>query len=57
MLLIQNGLVFTMESKEESRVDQLIDKDKIIQIAKEITPTEGMRVIDAAGLRVYPGFR
>ncbi len=56
MLLIQNGLVFTMETKEESRVDLLIDKDKIIQIAKKITPTEGMRVIDASGLRVYPGF-
>ncbi len=56
MLLIQNGLVFTMETNEEARVDLLIDKEKIIKIAKKITPTERMRIIDASGLRVYPGF-
>ena len=56
MLLIQNGSVFTMETDEESYVDLLIDKEKIIQIAKHITPTERMRIIDAKGLRVYPGF-
>ncbi len=56
MLLIQNGLVFTMETEQESHVDLLIDKGKIIQIAKKIKPTERMEVIDASGLRVYPGF-
>ncbi len=56
MLLIQNGLVFTMETNEESYVDLLIDKGKIIQIAKKIMPTERMKIIDASGLRVYPGF-
>ena len=56
MLLIQNGLVFTMETNEECYVDVLIDKGKIIKISKNITPTEQMRIIDASGLRVYPGF-
>ncbi len=56
MLLIQNGLVFTMETNEESYVDLLIDKEKIIEIAKKIIPTERMRIIDASGFRVYPGF-
>lgn len=56
MLLIQNGLLFTMETTEESYSDLLIDKGKIVKIAKKITPTESMKVIDATGLRVYPGF-
>ncbi len=56
MLLIKNGLVFTMESNEESYVDLLIDKGKIIRIAKDIVPTDRMKIIDASGLRVYPGF-
>ncbi len=56
VILIQNGLVFTMETNEESYVDLLIDEGKIIQIAKNITPTERMKIIDASGLRVYPGF-
>lgn len=56
MLLIQNGRLFTMEKEEESYADLLIDKGKIIRIAEKITPTERMKVIDAAGLRIYPGF-
>ncbi len=56
MLLIQNGLVFTMESEGGQNVDLLIEKEKIVRIAQKIRPTEGMRVIDASGLRVYPGF-
>ncbi len=56
MILIQNGLVFTMETKKESYADVLIDKGKIIRIAGNITPTERMKIIDASGLRVYPGF-
>ncbi len=55
MLLIQNGLVFTMETKDACKADLLIDKGKIIQIAKTITPTERMQRLDASGLRVYPG--
>lgn len=35
MLLIKNGSVFTMETSEESRVDLLLDKGKIIKISKK----------------------
>ena len=56
MLLIKNGLVFTMERTEPSNVDLLIGKGKVLQIAPNITPADNMRIIDASGLRVYPGF-
>ncbi len=56
MLLIQNGLVFTMETDKEIRADLLIENEKIIEISKKIMPTERMEIIDATGLSVYPGF-
>ncbi len=56
MLLIKNGLLFTMETDRAEVSDLLIDQGKIIEIAPDIKPTERMQVIDAAGLRVYPGF-
>ena len=56
MLLIRNGLLFTMENREAFCGDLLIDQGKILQIASSIHPAEDMRVIDASGLRVYPGF-
>lgn len=56
MLLIRNGLLYTMETNEAIRGDLLIDQGKILQIASGIWPTERMQVIDASGLRVYPGF-
>ncbi len=45
-----------METEEAIQTDLLIDEGKIVQIAKKIKPTERMKIIDAAGLRVYPGF-
>ena len=56
MLLIKKGIVFTMETNEEKQSDLLIDEGKIVQIGGNITPTERMQIIDATGLRVYPGF-
>ncbi len=56
MLLIKNGLVFTMETEKEIQADLLIRNGKIIQIEKEIAPDKDMNIIDASGLRVYPGF-
>ncbi len=56
VLLIKNGSVFTMETDEAIHSDLLIDEGKIIKIAENITPTERMEIIDAVGLRVYPGF-
>ena len=56
MLLIKNGLLFTMENEEVIKSDLLIENGKIIEISKNIDPTERMTVIDATGLNVYPGF-
>ncbi len=56
MLLIRNGLLYTMEKNEAIHGDLLIDRGKILEIAGDIQPTENMQVIDASGLRVYPGF-
>jgi len=56
MLLIQNGLLYTMESEKAVRSDLLIADGKIAKIARSISRTECMQVIDATGLRIYPGF-
>ncbi len=56
MLLIKNGMLHTMEERQPKRADLLIDKGKIKEISERISPTEQMRVFDADGLRVYPGF-
>lgn len=56
MLLIVNGLLHTMESDIPLRADILVDKGKIIKIGKKIVPEEGMEVLDAENLNVYPGF-
>ena len=56
MLLIQNGLLYTMEEDSPIRADLLIRDGKILQIAPKITPEKGVKVIDARGLCVYPGF-
>jgi len=56
MLLIQKGLIHTMESEHAFHGDILIGHGKILQISDRISPTERMLVIDASGLRIYPGF-
>lgn len=55
MLLIQNGLLYTMDADKPLRADVLIQNGKIDRIADKIAKTEGMRVIDAAGMHVLPG--
>lgn len=56
MMLIQNGLLYTMEERQPRKADLLIRKGKIAEISDKITPTEQMEIFDAEGLRVYPGF-
>lgn len=56
MLLVQNGMLYTMESEHPFQGDLLIGGGKILQISNHIVPTERMQIIDATGLRVYPGF-
>lgn len=56
MLLIQNGILHTMENNQ-SFCGDLLEKDgKIAQIARHITPTQDMQVIDAYGKNIFPGF-
>ena len=56
MLLIQNGTLYTMESDLPFRGDLLIQDGKIARIAPRIQPGKNMKILDAGGLRVYPGF-
>lgn len=56
MLLIQNGILHTMEADDSIRADLLIKNGKIAKIAGKISPEKGSRVINAEGLHVYPGF-
>ncbi len=56
MLLIQNGLLYTMEEETPFYGDILIEDGKIVQIADKITAAGNMEVIDAKGLNVFPGF-
>lgn len=56
MLLIQNGLLYTMEDEKPFYGDILIKNGKIERIADKITAGSNMEVIDAKGLNVFPGF-
>lgn len=56
MLLIQNGLLYTMEDEHPIRADLLIQDGKITKIDESIIPTDDMHTFDAQGLQVYPGF-
>lgn len=56
MLLIKNGLLYTMEYDHPVNADLLIKNGKIAEIEPEIIPRDGMEVFNAQGLRVFPGF-
>ena len=56
MLLIQNGFLYTMETECPVQADLLIRGGKIAEIRMGIIPTEGMEVINAQGMCVFPGF-
>lgn len=54
-ILIQNGYVLDPESKREGVLDVLIEDDKIVKVAENISDVAD-RVIDATGAYVMPGF-
>jgi len=56
MLLIKNGLLYTMESSRPTRGDMLIRNGKIAEISEKIAASADAQVIDAEGLYVLPGF-
>ena len=53
--LIQNGYVLDPESKREGKFDVLIEDEKIIKVAEQIT-AHADKVLDASGCYVMPGF-
>lgn len=56
MLLIKNGLVYTMETDEPIYADILIKKGKISEISENINPDDKTEIFDASGMLVFPGF-
>lgn len=56
MLLIKDGLLYTMESHRPVKADLLIKDGKIAKIEPDITSQEGAQIFDAHGLLVFPGF-
>ena len=55
-MLIKNGLIFDAVNAEPYYADIRTEGTVITAISPDLTPNEGEQVIDAAGLRVYPGF-
>ncbi len=56
MLLIKNGLLYTMETEIPIKADILLKDGKIERIAKNIQPRDYMEILDAEECNVYPGF-
>lgn len=56
MLLIKNGLINDAVNPVPYKGDILVDEGKIVKVAADIAAGEGVEVIDAEGLSVYPGF-
>ena len=55
-MIIKNGLVFDAINREPYTADIRVEDGRIAEISASITAAEGEECIDAAGLRVYPGF-
>ena len=55
-MLIKNGLVFDAVNREPYEADIRVEDGRIKEIRKGLSKKRGEEVIDAAGLRVYPGF-
>ena len=54
-MIIKNGTIMNPATQTIISGDILIEDDKIIKIAKSITPSESEEVIDASGLVIAPG--
>jgi imidazolonepropionase-like amidohydrolase len=53
--LIRNADVYPVTGKEMNGVSVLIQDGKIVEIGPKVVAPKGMRVLEAKGLRVYPG--
>lgn len=55
-MLIKNGTVYTVAQPQPIEADIAVEDGVIKAIAPNLSPAPGEEVVDAAGLRVYPGF-
>jgi imidazolonepropionase-like amidohydrolase len=55
VILIRDADVYPVSGKEMKGVSLLIQDGKIVDIAPKIVPPKGARIVEAKGLRVYPG--
>ena len=55
-VVIRSALVYDAVSREPRQVDLLLENGKIAAIGTGLALPDGCEVVDAAGLRVYPGF-
>ncbi len=55
-MLVRNGMIHDSIHQEAFQADILTEGGKIKAIGKNLEIPEGVRVVDAEGLQVYPGF-
>ena len=55
-MLIKNGLIYDAVNETPYCADIRTEDTQIKEIAPNLSPVEGEEMIDATGLRVYPGF-
>ena len=55
-MLIQHGTIYDGVNPAPYEADIRLENGKITEIAPGLAPNPGEEVLDAAGLRVYPGF-
>lgn len=55
-MLIKNAVIFTALQPEPIQADISMANGTITAIAPGLSPAPGQEVVDAAGMRIYPGF-
>lgn len=56
MLYVKNGWIHDAVHEEACQGDILVERGKIKAIGEHLEIKEGVRIVDAEGLHVYPGF-
>ena len=56
MLCVKNGMVHDAIRKETFKADILVENGKIKAIGENLELADGVQIVDAEGMHVYPGF-
>ena len=56
MLLVKNANLYTMVNEDPINADLFVSNGKIAEIGKHIEVSEDVKIIDATGMNVFPGF-